>query len=86
MCTASLRRRGMSDEEAWQTALSWLGDELAIYDDGAEVVATWRVRFADSLERGHSCATCVNADAREVAWSAVACMRTRCVRLRRRDR
>jgi len=66
-----LRRRGMSDEEAWQTALSWLGDELAIYDDGAEVVATWRVRFADSLDAG-TLRDLVNADAREVAWSAVA--------------
>jgi hypothetical protein len=65
-----LRRRGMSDEEAWMTALSWLGDKLAIYDDGAEVVATWRVRFDDSLN-----ATIlrdrVNAETGDVARSAV---------------
>ena len=65
-----LRRGGMPDDEAWLTALSWLGDELAIYDDGVEVVATWRVRFADSLNAG-ILRDRVNADTREVAWSAV---------------
>ena len=60
----------MPDDEAWLTALSWLGDELAIYDDGVEVVATWRVRFDDSLNAG-ILRDRVNADTREVAWSAV---------------
>jgi hypothetical protein len=65
-----LRRRGMSDDAAWITALSWLGDELAIYDDGTAVVTTWRVRFGDALTASvlHDQ---VNADVREVAWSAV---------------
>jgi len=65
-----LRRRGMSDDEAWMAALSWLGDELAIYDDGSEVVATWRVRFDDALNAG-VLRDRVNADSRDVAWSAV---------------
>jgi hypothetical protein len=67
---AFLRRRGVSDEEAWMAALSWVGDELAIYDDGTEVVATWRVRFDDALNAG-ILRDEVNDDAREVAWSAV---------------
>ena len=65
-----LRRRGMSDDAAWSTALSWLGDELAIYDDGSDVVATWRVRFGHVLSAG-ILRDYVNADVREVAWSAV---------------
>ena len=65
-----LRRRGTSDEEAWTAALSWLGDALAIYDEGSEVVATWRVRFDDLLNAG-LLRDSVNADSREVAWSAV---------------
>jgi len=65
-----LRRRGMSDEAAWMTALGWLGDELAIYDDGTEVVATWRVRFDHAWNAG-ILRNQVNADVREVAWSAV---------------
>ncbi|MGB5695863.1 MAG: hypothetical protein WBM46_09445 [Polyangiales bacterium] len=44
-----LRRRGMSDHAAWLTALSWIGDELAIYQNGSEVVAVWRVRFNHPL-------------------------------------
>jgi hypothetical protein len=67
---AFLRRRGMSDDEAWMTALSWVGDELAIYDDGNDVVATWRVRFDDALKAG-ILRDLVNADSREVAWLAV---------------
>jgi len=65
-----LRRRGTSDDVAWMTSLGWLGDALAIYDDGSAVVATWRVRFDHpfyaSLVRAQ-----VNADDRDVAWSAV---------------
>ncbi len=65
-----LRRRGMSDYAAWTTALSWLGDELAIYENDTEVAAVWRVRFDHPLN-----ATVltdeVNEDGREVAWSAV---------------
>ncbi len=43
-----LRRNGMAEEEAWTTALSWRGDELAVYDTGSEVAAVWRVRFEES--------------------------------------
>jgi len=65
-----LRRRGMSDQVAWWTALGWVGDELAIYDDGSEVVAAWRVRFAHPLN-ARIVVDQVNADSREVAWSAL---------------
>lgn len=43
-----LRRNGVAEEEAWTTALSWRGDELAVYDTGSEVAAVWRVRFEES--------------------------------------
>ncbi len=43
-----LRRNGVTKEEAWTTALSWRGDELAVYDTGSEVAAVWRVRFEES--------------------------------------
>jgi hypothetical protein len=65
-----LRRRGMSDQVAWWTALGWVGDELAIYDDGSEVVAAWRVRFAHPLNAS-IVRDQVNADNTEVAWSAL---------------
>jgi hypothetical protein len=42
-----LVREGVADDEAWETALAWTGDELAIYQEGEEVVAVWRVRFDD---------------------------------------
>jgi hypothetical protein len=45
---AFLRRNGMAAEEAWMAALSWRGDELAVYDTGSEVAAVWRVRFEES--------------------------------------
>jgi len=65
-----LRRRGMSDQVAWWTALGWVGDELAIYDDGSEVVVAWRVRFAHPLNAS-IVREQVNADNTEVAWSAL---------------
>jgi len=43
----ALRRQAIEHEDAWDIALLWVGDELAIYDDGDEVVAVWRVRFED---------------------------------------
>ncbi|MGB3050387.1 MAG: hypothetical protein WBB42_05280 [Polyangiales bacterium] len=43
-----LRRNGVPEDEAWTTALSWRGDELAVYDTGSEVAAVWRVRFEES--------------------------------------
>lgn len=65
-----LRRRGLSDEAAWATVLRWLGDELAIYDNGTDVIATWRVRFEDALNAG-ILRDQVNADAGDGTWSAV---------------
>jgi hypothetical protein len=44
----TLRRQGMAHDAAWDIALSWVGDELAIYETGDEVVAVWRVRFEDA--------------------------------------
>jgi len=65
-----LRRQGVLDHSAWLTALSWLGDELAIYNNGSEVVAVWRVRFNHALNAG-ILRDEVNADNRDLAWSAV---------------
>lgn len=45
---AFLRRNGVAAQDAWTAALSWRGDELAIYDTGEEVAAVWRVRFEES--------------------------------------
>ncbi len=65
-----LRRGGMSDHAAWLAALSARGDNVAIYDDGSEVVAVWRVRFnhpltASILRDG------VNAEGDELTREAV---------------
>ena len=65
-----LRRQGVADEEAWATALSWAGDELAIYDDGTEVVAVWRVRFDDATGAG-TLADGVNVEGGDPGRSAV---------------
>lgn len=65
-----LRRRGMSDSAAWSAALSWLGDELAIYESASSLVAVWRVRFDHALNAS-VLADEVNSDVRDVAWSAV---------------
>ncbi|MBT8451815.1 MAG: hypothetical protein KJO40_07620 [Deltaproteobacteria bacterium] len=45
---AFLRRNGVAAQDAWTSALSWRGDELAIYDTGTEIAAVWRVRFDES--------------------------------------
>ena len=52
-------------------ALGWVGDELAIYDDGQEVVAVWRVRFAEEAD-AESLSDQVNALGGETGRSAVA--------------
>jgi len=65
-----LLRQGMSDEEAWETAERWLGDELAIYQGGDEVVAVWRVRF-DDVERAVALSDQVNASEVDAVRSAV---------------
>ena len=66
-----LVRQGVSDSDAWDTAQRWLGDELAIYQNGDEVVAVWRVRFDDADEAGAFTGG-VNANELDVARSAVA--------------
>jgi hypothetical protein len=43
-----LLRQGMTDDEAWEAARGWVGDEFAIYEAGDEVAAVWRVRFGDA--------------------------------------
>jgi len=63
-----LRRAGASEDEAWMTALSWRGDELAIFDDGSEVVAVWRVRFDEAASTVRDL---VNANAAERSQTAV---------------
>lgn len=47
-----LRRQGLADDDAWATALTWSGDELAIYESNDEVVAVWRVRFDEPDNAG----------------------------------
>lgn len=66
----SLLRLGVSDEVAWMTAMTWLGDELAIYDEGSEVVAVWRLRF-DPSSSATVLSDQVNAGAGERTQSAV---------------
>lgn len=66
-----LRRQGVEEEQAWTAALSWVGDELAIYRNGDEVVVVWRVRFDDAVNAG-VLRDQVNAGAGESARSAVA--------------
>ena len=66
----SLVRQGLSDEDAWALALGWVGDELAIYDDGEEVVAVWRVRFAEESD-ANLLSDQVNALAGETGRSAL---------------
>lgn len=63
-----LRRAGASDDEAWITALTWRGDELAIFDDGSEVVAVWRVRFDEAASTVRDL---VNANATERSQTAL---------------
>jgi len=68
---AALRRQGLGDEDAWNIALDWVGDELAIFNDGEEVVAVWRVRFEDEADAALLTDE-VNALAEDTARSAVA--------------
>lgn len=65
-----LRRQGVEDAGAWAAALSWVGDELAFYDDGTEVVAVWRVRFDDSSHT-ELLADGINAEVGELGRTAV---------------
>jgi hypothetical protein len=65
---ATLLRAGFEQEVAFLYASLWLGDELGIFENGSEVVAVWRIRFAvdPSLV-----AEAINQSDRDVAWSAV---------------
>ena len=63
-----LRRNGVTEEEAWTTALSWRGDELAVYDTGLEVAAVWRVRFEESASMVRDA---INADTEGRTQTAV---------------
>ncbi|MGB9340432.1 MAG: hypothetical protein WCB63_14375 [Polyangiales bacterium] len=65
---AFLRRSGLSESEAWATALSWRGDEFAVYDNGSEVAAVWRVRFDEAASVVRDA---VNADQEGRAQTAV---------------
>jgi len=67
----TLRRQGMEHDEAWAIALSWVGDELAIYASGDEVVAVWRVRF-DEEANAALLSEGINGDGGDALWSAVA--------------
>jgi hypothetical protein len=66
---ATLSRLGLEEGAAWLYALSWLGDELAIFENGSEVVAVWRIRFAVDPT---GVVDAINQSGRDVAWSAVA--------------
>lgn len=66
----ALRRQGVEDDVAWDIALAWLGDELAIYEDGDEVVAVWRVRFEDEAT-AELLSDAINEGGSEAARSAV---------------
>jgi hypothetical protein len=65
---AFLRRSGLSESEAWATALSWRGDDFAVYDNGSEVAAVWRVRFDEAASVVRDA---VNAGRGERAQTAV---------------
>lgn len=67
-----LRRRGLDDQTALAAALGWLGDTLAIYQSGSDVVAAvWRVELDHPLT-ALLLEDQVNRDALAHAWSAVA--------------
>jgi hypothetical protein len=65
-----LRQLGLSHEAAWATMLGWRGDELAVYQSGDDVVAVWRVRFADESD-GMALEAEINAGEATAAKAAV---------------
>lgn len=65
-----LRRRGVEEGTAWSTALSWVGDDLAIYAQGSEVAVVWRVRL-NGPSPASFLAEELNANAGERRQSAV---------------
>ncbi len=66
---ATLMRVGLDHDTAWLYARLWLGDELGIFENGSEVVAVWRIRFAVDPS---FVVDAINQSGRDVAWSAVA--------------
>jgi len=66
---ATLLREGFDEDTAWLYARLWIGDELGIFENGSEVVAVWRIRFAVDPS---SVVDAINQSGRNVAWSAVA--------------
>lgn len=66
---ATLLRLGLNELAAWVYAGEWRGDELGIFENGSEVVAVWRIRFAVDPS---FMVDAVNQSDRDVAWSAVA--------------
>jgi hypothetical protein len=65
-----LRQLGLSHEAAWAAMLGWRGDELAVYQSGDDVVAVWRVRFADESD-GMALEAEINAGEATAAKAAV---------------
>ena len=64
---ATLLRLGFDELASWVGATTWRGDQFGIFEDGAEVVAVWRIRLnADPT----SVVDAINQSGREVAWSA----------------
>ena len=66
---ATLLRLGFNELAAWVYAGKWRGDELGIFENGSEVVAVWRIRFAEDPS---FMVDAVNQSDRDVDWSAVA--------------
>ncbi|MCZ6806809.1 MAG: hypothetical protein O7F08_07640 [Deltaproteobacteria bacterium] len=66
---ATLLRLGFNELAAWVYAGEWRGDELGIFESGSEVVAVWRIRFAEDPS---FMVDAINESDRDVAWSAVA--------------
>ena len=66
---ATLLREGFDEDTAWLYARLWIGDELGIFENGSEVVAVWRIRFAVDPS---FVVDAINQSGRNVAWSAVA--------------
>lgn len=65
-----LRRRGLLHRNASEASRAWLGDRLAIYENGADVVAVWRMRFEDAFYARYL-VDGMSDDAAAAAWETV---------------
>ena len=65
---ATLLRGGFDEAEAWARALEWRGDRFAIFEDGDEVVAVWRIRFDGDAA---FVADAVAQTPRDVSWTVL---------------